>query len=77
MAKVDKIIAKMLNQPNGITLREAEKVLNHYGFYCTRIKGSHRYFTNLKLKRTLTIVDNKPLKIVYIKDILAIIESIN
>ncbi len=51
MAKVDKLIAKMLNQPNGITLREAEKVLIT-SVYATR--------NNMKEKRNAKFYLKQP-----------------
>lgn len=38
---MEKIIEKMKNQPNGIKLQEAEKVLNGYGYNKNRQRGSH------------------------------------
>lgn len=44
MAGVKKIIEKMKSQPSGIRFEEVEKVLNYYGYYQVRVKGSHRHF---------------------------------
>jgi len=60
MPSVEKIILKMKNQPHGIRLSEAEKVLAAYGYVFIRQKGSHRHFINesgdiITLKKTLKI----------------------
>ena len=46
MPSVEKIIEKMKNQPNGIRLQEADKVLMAIGYRLDRQKGSHRQYIN-------------------------------
>jgi predicted RNase H-like HicB family nuclease len=46
MARVEKIVAKMRNRPNGIRFDEIVKVLQHYGYIQVRVKGSHHHFRN-------------------------------
>lgn len=67
MASVKKIVDKMKNQPRGIRLEEAEKVLAAYGYYFKRQKGSHRHYLNSQ-GDLITLKD--PLKISYIDEIL-------
>ena len=69
MAGVDKIIEKMKNQPNGIRMAEADKVLSANGYRLDRQKGSHRQYIN-DSGDVITIKDENPLKAVYVKDIL-------
>jgi predicted RNA binding protein YcfA (HicA-like mRNA interferase family) len=64
---VDKIIEKMKNQPRGIRLEEAEKVLAAYGYVLKRQKGSHRHYLS-STGDLITLKD--PLKISYIIEIL-------
>ena len=59
----------MQRQPNGIKYNEALKVLNEYGYQLVRSKGSHRHFRN-KQGDVITIKEEKPLKAVYVKDVL-------
>jgi len=66
---VDKIIDKMRNQPNGISMAEADKVLVASGYKFARQKGSHCHYINAK-GDVITIKKENPLKAVYIKDIL-------
>lgn len=70
MAGVDKIIEKMRNQPNGIRMLEAHKVLLAKGYQLHRQKGSHRQYINAT-GNVITVKDETPLKAVYIKDILS------
>lgn len=69
MASVEKIIEKMKNQPNGIKMSEADKVLTANGYRLDRQKGSHRQYINAA-GDLITVKDENPLKAVYIKDIL-------
>ncbi|MDR0851713.1 MAG: type II toxin-antitoxin system HicA family toxin [Clostridiales Family XIII bacterium] len=57
----------MKNQPRGIRLPEAEKVLAAYGYSFKRQNGSHRHYIN-KYGDVITLKD--PLKISYITEIL-------
>jgi len=70
MPSVEKIIEKMKNQPNGIRFAEAEKVLNYLDYYETRQKGSHKRFKNEENQESITMPEQNPLKIVYVKQIL-------
>ncbi|MDR2510297.1 MAG: type II toxin-antitoxin system HicA family toxin [Spirochaetaceae bacterium] len=74
MPSVEKIIQKMKSQPNGIRREEAEKVLAAYGFNHLRQRGSHRSYRNAS-GEMLVLVDESPLKAVYVKDVLKRIGS--
>jgi len=67
MPSVEKITEKMKNQPRGIKLPEAEKVLAAYNYNFKRQKGSHRHYIN-EAGDIITIKD--PLKISYVNEIL-------
>lgn len=70
MPSVEKIIEKMKSQPNGVRPEEAEKVLKSYGYENVRQKGSHRHYLNKSTGDLITIKQENPLKIAYIKDVL-------
>jgi predicted RNA binding protein YcfA (HicA-like mRNA interferase family) len=70
MASVDKIIEKMKNQPHGIRMAEADRVLTSKGYRLDRQKSSHRQYINSS-GDVITIKDDNPLKAVYVKDILS------
>jgi predicted RNA binding protein YcfA (HicA-like mRNA interferase family) len=69
MSGVDKIITKMRNQPHGIQVEEAHKVLVAYGYRLDRQKGSHRQYIGQD-GYVLTIPVRNPLKRYYIDVIL-------
>ena len=46
MASVEKIIQKMKNQPHGISLQEAVRVLESRGYHLSRQRGSHCHYIN-------------------------------
>ena len=70
MSTVDKIIEKMKNQPNGVSMSEAEKVMAANGYKFSRQKGSHCHYINAS-GDVITIKKEHPLKAVYVKDILS------
>ena len=70
MAGIDKTVAKMRSQPNGISFEEAAKVLEHYGYELVRQKGSHCHFRH-NLGALITVVKETPtIKRCYVNDIL-------
>jgi predicted RNA binding protein YcfA (HicA-like mRNA interferase family) len=69
MAHVDKIIAKMKNQPHGIRMDEADKVLTSYGYRLDRQHSSHCQYIN-KSGDVITIKKSNPLKKAYVVAIL-------
>lgn len=70
MASIEKIIAKMKRQPNGVRIEEAERVLEALGYQLVRQKGSHRQYLNRETGELTTIKQENPLKKVYVMDIL-------
>ncbi|MGF9913760.1 HicA toxin of toxin-antitoxin [Paenibacillus tianmuensis] len=69
MARVEKIIEKMKNRPNGISFTEAAKVLEAHGYKNVRHKGSHYQFRN-DAGDVITVKKDNPLKAVYVVDVL-------
>jgi predicted RNA binding protein YcfA (HicA-like mRNA interferase family) len=69
MAGITKLIAKMKNQPNGISPQEADKVLLAHGYTMLRQRGSHRSYRNDTGEMIVIVVEN-PMKAVYVKNIL-------
>ena len=57
----------MKNQPRGIRLEEAEKVLTAFGYHFKRQRGSHRHYLN---DNGDLITLKEPLKISYVNEIL-------
>jgi len=70
MASIEKLIEKMRNQPNGITIEEVSKVLAAKGYSFARQKGLHCHYIN-KTGDVITIVQRKPtIKKVYVVEVL-------
>ncbi len=69
MASIEKILQKMKNQPKGIRIEELHKVLLAYGYRLDRQRGSHRQYVN-DVGNVITIKDETPVKIAYVKDVL-------
>jgi predicted RNA binding protein YcfA (HicA-like mRNA interferase family) len=72
MANEDKIIRKMKNQPHGIRMDEADKILTVNGYRLDRQNGSHRQYVN-ENGDVITIKVSSPLKKSYV---IAILERI-
>jgi len=69
MASIKKVIQKMINQPNGITPHEADRVLSAHGYRLDRQRGSHCQYVN-NSGDVLTVVNSNPLKKAYVTAIL-------
>jgi predicted RNA binding protein YcfA (HicA-like mRNA interferase family) len=69
MANENKIIKKMKNQPHGIRMDEADKVLTANGYRLDRQNGSHRQYVN-ENGDVITIKVSSPLKKSYVIAIL-------
>lgn len=70
MSTIEKLIAKMQQQPHGIRMAEAHKALLFAGYELARQKGSHCHYIN-KHGDVITIKEDNPLKAVYVRDILS------
>ena len=76
MPSVEKLVLKMQNQPNGVILQEAEKVLKAYGYERVRQSSSHFLYRNKIGKITGLAVHGKgKVKQTYIEDILEIVKK--
>ena len=72
----DKIIDKMRRQPNGISPKEAEKVLIKLGFIHRNTKGSHKHFKRKSDGRWFTLVISyNPIKKYLVDEILNIVDE--
>jgi predicted RNA binding protein YcfA (HicA-like mRNA interferase family) len=65
MAHEDKIIEKMKNQPHGIRMNEADRILAAHGYRLDRQKGSHRQYIN-ENGDVITVKESNPLKKSYV-----------
>jgi len=58
MSRKDKLLAKIRNNPRGVTFHELEKLLEWHGFELRRTKGSHRIY--LRGHHRINIVWRRP-----------------
>lgn len=72
--QIDKLLAKMKRQPNGIKPQEIEKVLTFYGYKVAGQVGSHRQYRH-KIKRPITVVQENPVDRYIVKQVLQILEE--
>jgi len=75
MARVDKLVDKMKRQPNAITIEEADKVLEYYGYKFVKQTGSHRKYRNDKGEVISIPRREQAILAVYVKLILERIEG--
>ena len=70
MAGIEKTVAKMRSQPNGVSFEEASKVLEYYGYKFVRHNGSHCHFRHSSGELITVVKETPTIKMCYVKDIL-------
>ena len=75
MPNIEKIIAKMQRQPNGIRFQELQKVLESNGYKMKTKQARHIGSLLTICGDVITIKEDNPLKAVYVKDVLKRIEK--
>lgn len=68
MSTKEKLLKNIKNNPKNVSYDDIKKLLNLYGFELVSIKGSHHKFR--KNGDTIMIPFHKPIKEVYVKDVL-------
>ena len=77
MSKIQKLYERMKNNPHGDwRIEDVEKLASAYGFSWNEGKGSHKNFYHQNLPHILTIPCKRPIKPLYIKKLLELIEQI-
>lgn len=75
MSQFEKLESKMRNNPKGWVIEDLRKILKAYGFVeGVSGRGSHVTFSHPDLVDILTIPVHKPIKPVYVKQIIAQID---
>lgn len=75
MTDIDKIIKKMKTNPYRIKFQELEKVIQYNGFTLkNNLKATNKQFINKK-GEIITIKKDNPIKSIYVKYVLKIIEK--
>lgn len=71
MSQFQKLVSKMRNSPQGWRINDLKKVLDGYGFVEGHSNGgSHVTFSHPKLEKINTIPVHKPIKAVYVKQLI-------
>ncbi len=79
MSMRKKLLIRIQQNPKNVSFEDLRKLLEMYGFVLRRIRGSHRSFKGtLSGQEILFVVPyNQPLKVVYVKKALNLIEQID
>jgi predicted RNA binding protein YcfA (HicA-like mRNA interferase family) len=74
----DKRRQKIAKNPKNVQFEDLQRLLEDYDFELKRTKGSHHSFTGYigDEKTTIVIPYKRPLKAVYVKKVLAILDEI-
>jgi predicted RNA binding protein YcfA (HicA-like mRNA interferase family) len=76
MSKANKILEKMRNNPLDWKLSDLEGIADRLGIMLHRGKGSHVSFTHPKWVEILTVPAHNPIKPIYIKKFIFLIDSL-
>jgi len=79
MAKREKLLQRMRNNPRSVSMRELQSVLESFGFVLDRITGSHYVFVGVVGDRGVTLVIPQRVPHVkpgYVRDVLALVDQI-
>jgi predicted RNA binding protein YcfA (HicA-like mRNA interferase family) len=76
MGKSDKIFKKMQDNPKNVDFKQLRKVLESSGYECINTGGSHFVFRKDRFP-SITIPFKRPIKIIYVKKVLKILENEN
>jgi hypothetical protein len=76
VSKAEKLYAQMLNNPLNWRMDDVATVARHFGFGRIEGKGSHTKFYHEKLPEILSVPVKRPIKPIYIKHLLALIEKL-
>jgi len=74
MSKKEKLIEAIKNNPKNVRFEDLKKILESIGYTAINNGGSHYVFTK-ENSTALTIPYKKPVKIVYVKQVIKIIED--
>ncbi|MEA1879728.1 MAG: type II toxin-antitoxin system HicA family toxin [Campylobacterota bacterium] len=76
MSKKYKLIEAIKNNPTNVKFGDLKKILEDIGYMSINRGGSHYLFTK-KDCTSLTIPYKKPVKVIYVKQVISIIEEEN
>ena len=76
MSKINKLIEKLRNNPRDANITMLRKILDKYGLEYVWGKGDHLNVKHPEMDYILTIPAHKPIKPIYIKKLLKMIDEI-
>lgn len=74
MTKADKLIQKMRNNPRDWRIEDIQTIVHRYGMDIRNPRGSHVIVTHPDLAEALSIPAHKPVKPVYIRKLVEMID---
>jgi predicted RNA binding protein YcfA (HicA-like mRNA interferase family) len=77
MTKADKLLEKMRNNPRDWQISELEGVAARFGVEMRKTGGSHVTFSHPVWIDILTIPAHRPIKPIYVKKFVALIDMLN
>ena len=77
MSTLKKLVAAMKNNPKDVSFEDIDKIMLHFGFTCRQPRsGSSHYTYSHEVVGLLTIPKNRPIKAVYVRRVLQLIEEL-
>lgn len=76
MTQIEKLLEQIRNNPTNVRFEDLDKLLRLYGFECRPPRGGSHYVYKCKgCPQILTVPRHQPLKRVYVKRALKLIEE--
>jgi hypothetical protein len=75
MSRKEKLLTSLRNNPKNVRFKDLDKLLRWYGFECRSPRGGNHYIYKRKGCCPISIPRDKPVKSVYVKKALALIEE--
>lgn len=76
MSQAEKLFKKMQNNQLGWRIEDVDAVARYFGFGRIEAKGSHTKFYHERLPEILSVPVKRPIKPVYVKQLLALIAQL-
>ncbi len=76
MTKADKVLEKMRNNPRDWQMADLEAIAARFGIRVRKGKGSHVSFIHLKWVDILTVPAHRPVKPIYVKKFVSLIDAL-
>ncbi|TAN41529.1 MAG: addiction module toxin, HicA family [Nitrospirae bacterium] len=75
MSQEEKMLQKMKNNPRDWSIENIITVTGRHGIECRNDGGSHNVFSHPEIAEAVTVPAHRPIKPVYIKKIVELIEK--